>query len=506
MRSMAIWLAGAAIVWGQGTPEENLRRLEQEVRAVEQGLAPRGTSLPGLQDELLRTQRAIEASQLQNRDNLRRIEETMRVQELQQDWQRRAADMERMAAAWMAQGALLAQPAPAPAPALAPLAPMPPPARTGWKVPEEERAYRSAKSALEERDWDRAAQEFDQVAQRKGLRADAALYWKAYTQAKLGRRGEALATLDEMMRTYASSRWLDDAKVLQLEVRQSSGQAVSPDSEANEDLKVLAVNGILHSDPERALPVLEGLIRKSSSPRLKERALFVLAQSKAPQARELMAKFARGGVNPDLQYRAVEYIGYQSTPEVRQLLQEIYTGSTDTNLKRAVLRGYSTARDKERLLAAAKSEQAMELRREAVRGLGSMNAEAELWQLFADGPAEMKLEILRALDSSKENFDRYIDALHAEKDPRVRRELVEQIGGIRSLKSAETLAGLYAGETDINVRRAIADGLYNQRQAKVLVDLARAESDPKMKRVLVERLSRMKDKEASDYMLELLNK
>ena len=45
---------------------------------------------------------------------------------------------------------------------------------------------------------------------------------------------------------------------------------------------------------------------------------------------------------------------------------------------------------------------------------------------------------------------------------------------------------------------------HKQRNAKALVDLARAEKDPAVKRDLVQKLSVMRAPEATDYMLELL--
>ncbi len=56
----------------------------------------------------------------------------------------------------------------------------------------------------------------------------------------------------------------------------------------------MALNGLMNSNPERALPILEKLLAGSQSPRVKERALFVLSQSSAPQARETVVKFAKG--------------------------------------------------------------------------------------------------------------------------------------------------------------------------------------------------------------------
>ena len=46
--------------------------------------------------------------------------------------------------------------------------------------------------------------------------------------------------------------------------------------------KLIALNGLVDTAPDRAIPAVSDLLKKSSSPRLKERALFVLAQSRTP--------------------------------------------------------------------------------------------------------------------------------------------------------------------------------------------------------------------------------
>ena len=72
---------------------------------------------------------------------------------------------------------------------------------------------------------------------------------------------------------------MSDAKALEIQVRQSVGQPVRPEAEADEELKLLALQGLQHSDPDQAVPMLEKILQGPQSPRLKERALFVLAQS-----------------------------------------------------------------------------------------------------------------------------------------------------------------------------------------------------------------------------------
>ena len=56
----------------------------------------------------------------------------------------------------------------------------------------------------------------------------------------------------------------------------------------------------------------------------------------------------------------------------------------------------------------------------------------------------------------------------------------------------------------MNVRKAVIQALFLQNNATALVALARKEGDMAMKKEIVQRLSNMKSKVATDYMLELL--
>ena len=62
----------------------------------------------------------------------------------------------------------------------------------------------------------------------EGTKADAALYWKAYAQNKLGQRPEALATINVLLKDYPKSRYLSDAKALEVEVKRISEHADRP--------------------------------------------------------------------------------------------------------------------------------------------------------------------------------------------------------------------------------------------------------------------------------------
>src|ERR1700681_412737 len=131
--------------------------------------------------------------------------------------------------------------------------------------------YDEGREAIEEGRYDRAVDRFNRLIDLKTTRTDAALYWKAYSLAKLGQRDEALTTLADLQKRFADSRWLKDARALDVEVRQASGQTVSPASQEDDELKLMALRGIMQSDPEQAFPIIEKMLTGTNSLKVKDR-------------------------------------------------------------------------------------------------------------------------------------------------------------------------------------------------------------------------------------------
>ena len=306
--------------------------------------------------------------------------------------------------------------------------------------------YDRAREAIENSQFDQAVREFDRVIGQMNNRNDAAMYWKAYSQSKLAMSAEALETIKEMAKQFAASPWVKDAKALELEIRQSVGQAVSADLQGDEELKLLALRGVMQTDPDKGLPIIEKMLSGTATPRVRDRALFVLSQSRSARARDIMVNTARNNANPDLQLRAIRYLGMMGCAEDRELLAGIYRTASDSSVKRAILQSYFQNGNVEKIAEAARTEKDPELKRMAIRNLGMMNRPG----------------------------------------------------------SAETLVSIYGSDTSAESRKAVVNALFMQRNAKALVDLARNEKDPQIKKDIVSKLSVMKAPEATDYLLELL--
>src|SRR5271170_3759582 len=366
--------------------------------------------------------------------------------------------------------------------------------------------YDSGRDALDEDRFERAEEKFGEVAKMNGAQADAALYWKAYAENKLGKRDAALATIADLKQRFPQSRWQKDAGALEIEVRQSSGQPTKPESQNDDELKMLAIQGLMNSDPERAMPLLEKVLNGAGTPKEKSRAMFVMAQSGSPQAREILGRIARGQDNPDLQRKAVEYVGLFGGAEARKTLTEVYAGSSDKAVKRAVLKSFMISGDKEQLFAAAKNEKDPDLRREAIRQLGLVKGDSELEQLYlAETSVDIRRDILQAFFLSGDTT-RLLQAAQNEKDVELRRAAIRNLGLVGGENASSALQAIYNKEADRGVREEVLNALFIGGDAKTLVAIARNEKDPELKKMAVQKLSLMNSKESTDYMMELLQK
>ena len=305
--------------------------------------------------------------------------------------------------------------------------------------------YDEGREALDQDGFREAERSFTELVKLNGPQTDAALYWMAYAQNREGKKEAALGTITELKKRYPQSRWKKDGEALEIEVRSSTGAKANPEAQNDEDLKLLALQGLMNSNPEKAIPLVEGILNGSGSPRVKSKALFVLAQNGSPQAEEVLGKIARGQSNPDLQRKAISYLATFGGKGAGKVLAEVYTSSSDPEVKRAVIRSYIITGDREQLAKLANSEPNPELRKEAIRNLGVIGGQA-------------------------------------------------------------TLQALYSKETDRSVKEEILNAYFIGGDAKDLIAAARMEKDPELKKMAVEKLSLMGSKEANEYLMELLQK
>lgn len=425
-------------------------------------------------------------------------------------------------------------------------------------------SYKKGREALDRGSFREAVAAFAEAGKDPAI-ADAALYWQAYALAKLSENARALELVAELEKRFPQSSWRDDARSLAAEVRGPSRSPQAAVSSADEDVKLMALNGLLQSDQERAIPILEELLSGSSSPRLKERALFVLAQSDSDEAQEILARVARNEGDAELERKAIRYIGVHAGERGLTLLTELYASLRSADSRSAILDAFMVAGQKARLLDLATTEPDPDLRRKAIRLLGTMDASSELWELFQkEGSEDIKKTILQAfmvsgsdekllavardpkqpedlrgsairllgaqgaMDSLWELYrgessiqvkkqvlqglfvggerERIVEVARSASEPlEVRKTAIRNLGTMGE-KTAPDLVALYREESSRDLKEQALNGLFIQGSAAALIELARAETDPELKKKAVHWISLMGTPEAKDFLMELLRK
>jgi len=368
----------------------------------------------------------------------------------------------------------------------------------------EDELYNDATEYLDEGEWQKALDKFSQVVELKGRRADGARYWRAYALGKLGRRQEALAAIAELRRLHPQSRWLKDAAALEQEINQRGGVPPRPEAIEDCELKMMALNSLMGSDEERAVPMIENLLKSNACPKAKNQALFVLSQSDSPRATAALLNIARGQAHPELQRSAIRNLGLNGTAANKRALAEIYKSTNDTAIKRAVLQAFLTSDAEEETMAVATTDPDPDMRRSAIHQLGAMGAHRQLQQLYAAAKtAEDKKAILHAAGISGHVTLLAQVARNAGEALEIRKAAMHGlgIGG-----GGRYLLEVYNADSNPEIRRAAIHGMFISDACSEMVGLARKETDPEMRRALIKQLALMSCREARDYMMEILNK
>lgn len=368
--------------------------------------------------------------------------------------------------------------------------------------------YESGKNYLNRRQYDQAIVRFDRVIAAKGANVDGSLYWKSFAQFKLGKSDDALATIALLRKDHPQSPYNSDAKALEAEVKKRGGQPINPAEVDDDELKVLAIQGLMNTDPARAIPLLEGVLNGTNSLAVKRQALYTLALSKDPKAHQILLGYAKGGGNPDLQLEAIRYLAANRDKQTTGTeLMQIYSTTQSTEVKLAVIRALQSSGAHVALTNIVTSTASpVIVRQQALSGLSGRINPDELWALYQkETNKELKMQMV-SLFGSMDAADHLNRIITTEKDVEIRRRAVRSLGNRKAEKSGQLLVNLYPGEQDLETRRTIINALSAQNNAEGLVAIARKETTLELKKEIVRRLSDMapKSKVAADYLMEII--
>ena len=257
-------------------------------------------------------------------------------------------------------------------------------------------------------------------------------------------------------------------------------------SDESEELKMTALKALMSAPPERALPIVTKVLQSDSSPKLKERALFVLGQIDLPEARALLVETARSG-DKATRMEAIRSIAIGGNEEALAGLEEIYSAG-DRDIREAVLEAYLIADDADAVYRVAASTEDPDEFESAVETLGAMGATEQLRALRnRAGMAEALIEAYAVAGDVESLAALATDG----SDPERQAQAIQGLGVAGGDEVGGVLKRIYQETDSAEVREAALEGLLIADEDEVVLELFRASGDPGEKRELLEMLVMM---------------
>jgi HEAT repeat protein len=361
--------------------------------------------------------------------------------------------------------------------------------------------YDEGQKALRDQRWMDAVDQFELAIKSDDGQADAALYWSAYAYFKAGRRNEAERELRQLERNHPDSRWVKESQSLRLEYQDSAELLTSPDAALDDDLKIFALAQLMERDPERALPLVLELMKTTESEKVRQDALFVLAVSETPAARQELANYARDGSDPEMQRHAIQMLG---TMDATAELEALYPTLKTRGSKVAVIEAFGIAGDSARLSQVLETETDPELRRAAIHGI-AMEDNAEAAELLrsiyesADS-SEEKSAVLESLTMLEEAEAVALEVLRNESDPELQRQAIQVLG---IMDATDELDDLYTSLEDREARLTVIEAMAIAEDSEGLFDILLSEQDTELRAAAIQGLAMNGGSKEADYLVEL---
>jgi HEAT repeat protein len=194
----------------------------------------------------------------------------------------------------------------------------------------------------------------------------------------------------------------------------------------------------MKTDAERAVPILGQIAFESEHPGPAARAVFMLAQSSLPQARETVMQVARAQTAPEIvRLAAVRDLGRFGGPEASKDLMSLYT-TVNEPLKIQIVKSLGERAETLALVRIVESEKDGTLRFSAIAGLGQAGGAMQLARLYKSASPQGKRPIIIGLFSARADGE-LIGIAEAERDSELRGEALERLRLLGTPKAKEYL-------------------------------------------------------------------
>lgn len=374
--------------------------------------------------------------------------------------------------------------------------------------------FRSARDFITDGEWAKAQEKFNEYVNSypSEKNIDAALYWLAYAQQRLGKYDQCRVTIERLLEKYPNSTWKDDARVLLAQVpiyAQNYAATVAASDELLAKLKVEAAalpKGAYVVEPGGQLAPV-ALPPGQSVPGV---ATTVLAPGALDNSAddddpcEFKIVVLQALFQTDLQrgiMAATEWLKPGSTQTVR------CKGAALTLLGRNGGKAVTPV-----ILGVARNEPDLKLRARAISALGATNDDTVVDALrdFALNSPENDIVEASLYALSKHTGERAIvvlsDIAISGKTTPQRRMAISSIATRPGEPAVDALLRIYDADQTVEIRRTVIAGFGNRKSERAgakLFDIARGSDTIELRKAAISAISRRGGDKTIEFLLSL---
>jgi HEAT repeat protein len=415
--------------------------------------------------------------------------------------------------------------------------------RAGWAPQDQaDSLYRAAREALNRYEYRRAAQLFRQLRDRhpRSEYAGDAAYWEAFSLYRVGTMDDlrtGLRVLESQHNRYSKEEIQAGAAALATRIRgalavrgdrdaarqvqrtaQGNGQPCDPEDIA---VRVEALSALSQMDGETVVPILRRVLarRDECSAQLRRRALSILGRRGDTASVVTFLSVAKNDPDASVRAEAIGYLARQPGDRVVDALEDLLRTSNDERVQRSAVRAlahHESPRARRSLRALIeRSDVPEQLRREAIGSFERERSSAEdaayLRSLYGRLESQqLKESVINAAGrlGGADNEQWLANLVKNPNEPaQLRAAALNRLG--RTTIPISEFAKMYDAATERGIREQVMNVLAYRKEPEAtdkLIEIARTGTDPQLRRLAINYLTRKNDPRTQKLLLEILDK
>lgn len=409
-----------------------------------------------------------------------------------------------------------------------------------------DKKFREGRDLIDEEDWVNAAEKFAEITDKypKNKSTDAALYWLAFCYKKQKNLKEAGAVAERLIKNFPNSSWVEDAKVLLLEVtnqsRSTSGNNPLKESgksldamaksledygqsldgytktmtaelpldeaslEREDEIKLATFQNLMTVDIKKAIEIAGELLRTDSktSETLKRQIVRAFRHSRFVKIQTAETGFEY--------IRATTVIGKEFVPLLRETLKKSLQNESNVKVRIEIiytLADIDDAQSVEYLVQLYSSTTDKEIKKTIIYSFGSS-------MLSLSGTFKgIKINAVpsNAADSKNLHIEKLLEIVRAEKDSDLRRAAFSTLQRFVNWSTKDDtikmFSRIYDAEADERFKISIINyfgNLKNNQATAKLMDIAKNDKNDDLRFLAIYALQKNKTPEVVKFLESLI--